>query len=91
MPHERPEPVSFDEIDYNDHRQLRQAQDSLLREQAIRVRALDVVRKALEKCFETQGPNQLENCRDLAERYLDLLPSSEMRGYNSYQRNDPTK
>lgn len=91
MTHERPELVSFDEIDYNDHRQLRKAQDSMLREQAIRVQALDVVRKALEKCYETQGPNQQENCKDLAERYLDMLPTHEMRGYMSYQRNDPTK
>jgi len=91
MTHQRPEPVSFDNIDYNDHRQVRQAQDSLICEQAIRVQSLDVIRKALEKCFETQGPNKFENCKDLAERYLDLLPSSEMRGYLSYQRNDPTK
>lgn len=83
--------VSFDDIDYSDHRQLRKAQTSMLREQAIRVKALDVVRRALEKCFETQGPNQLENCRDLAERYLEMLPTHEMRGFLKYQRNDPTK
>lgn len=91
MPHIRPETVSFDEINYDDREQVRQAQESLIREQAIRVQALDTVRKALEKCFETQGPNQQENCKHLAERYLDLLPTSEMRGFLSYQRNDPTK
>lgn len=91
MTHERPELVSFDEIDYSDHRKVRQAQESLIREQAIRVKSLEVLRRALEKCFETQGPNQQEACKDLAERYLDMLPNSEMRGYLKYQRNDPTK
>jgi hypothetical protein len=83
--------VSFDDIDYTDHKQLRAAQDSMLREQAIRVQALEVVRSALEKCYETQGSNQYENCKDLAERYLDLLPKAEVKGFLGYQRNDATK
>lgn len=91
MTHERPELVSFDSIDYNNPRQVRDAQQTLIREQAVRVKALEVVRKALERCFETQGVNQFENCKEIAERYLDLLPNSEMRGYLAYQRNDWTK
>lgn len=41
----------------------------MLREQWIRVKALKVVREALNKCFETQGPNHYENCKDLAGKY----------------------
>lgn len=64
--HERPALVSFDDIDYNDQRQIRAAQDSMLREQYIRVETLKVIRRALEKCYQTQGANQYENCKDLA-------------------------
>uniref|UniRef100_A0A060T4C2 ARAD1A15818p n=1 Tax=Blastobotrys adeninivorans TaxID=409370 RepID=A0A060T4C2_BLAAD len=89
--HIRPELVSFDDIDYNDPKQLRAAQQSMIREQWIRVEALKVLRGALEKCFQTQGSNQYENCKDLAERYLDMLPNHKVQGYLAYQRNDPTK
>lgn len=58
--------MSFDDIDYNDPKQLRAAQQSMVREQWIRVEALKVMRHALEKCFQTQGNNQYENCKDLA-------------------------
>jgi hypothetical protein len=70
--HERPELVSFDEIDYNDPKQLRAAQQSMVREQWIRVQSLNVIRRALEKCFQTQGENQYENCKDLAGTYLKI-------------------
>ncbi|KAA8915334.1 hypothetical protein TRICI_002518 [Trichomonascus ciferrii] len=64
--HVRPELVSFDDIDYNDPKALRAAQQSMVREQWVRVEALKVLRRALEKCFQTQGANQYENCKDLA-------------------------
>lgn len=67
--HERPALVSFDDIDYNNQRQIKAAQDSMLREQWIRVEALKVMRRALEKCYETQGQNQYENCKDLAGKF----------------------
>lgn len=67
--HIRPESVSFDEIDYSDPKALRSAQDSIVREQWIRVQAVNTVRRALEKCFQTQGPNQYENCKDIAGKY----------------------
>ncbi|CDO53334.1 NIDM subunit of mitochondrial NADH:ubiquinone oxidoreductase (complex I), putative [Geotrichum candidum] len=89
--HIRPESVSFDDIDYSDAKALRSAQDSLIREQWIRVEALKTVRRALEKCFQTQGPNQYENCKDIAEKYLDMLPTHRVQGYLAYQRNDPRK
>ncbi|VVT55779.1 uncharacterized protein SAPINGB_P004734 [Magnusiomyces paraingens] len=89
--HQRPELVSFDDIDYSDNQALKQAQESFVREQWIRVEALKTVRRALEKCFQTQGVNQYENCKDIAEKYLDMLPTHRVKGYLAYQRNDPRK
>lgn len=81
--HIRPEPVSFDDIDYSDSKALRSAQDSLIREQWIRVEALKTVRHALEKCFQTQGPNQYENCKDIAgkikKKNLNFLPKKQKK------------
>jgi hypothetical protein len=83
--------VSFDDIDYSDYSQLRKAQQSMVREQWIQVKELGITREALEKCFETQQVNQLENCKYLAERYLDMLRTHRQKGFLAYQRNDPTK
>ncbi|KAG7864989.1 hypothetical protein KL918_005115 [Ogataea parapolymorpha] len=83
--------VSFDDIDYRDPLELKKAQESLMREQFIKVEVLKIVRKALENCFRVNGPNAHEECRNLANRYLDLLPESRAQGFLGYQRNDPSK
>ncbi len=83
--------VSFDEIDYRNPLDLKNAQESMLREQFIRIEALKMVRKALENCFRVNGPSGFEECRDLADKYLALLPNSRGEGFLGYQRNDPSK
>lgn len=83
--------MSFDTIDYEDPVALRSAQESMIREQYIRANALKVCRRALEKCYKHHGVNNYEECRDLAEKYLKLLPTSKIEGYAGYQFNDPSK
>lgn len=63
----------------------------MLREQWIRSNALRVCRNALEKCYKHHGVNHYEECRDLAEKYLQMLPTHQVTGFYGYQRNDPSK
>lgn len=83
--------VSFDEIDYRNSNDLKAAQESLLKEQFVQIEVLKVVRKALENCFRVNGPNGYEDCREIADKYLNLLPDARASGYLGYQRNDPSK
>ncbi|KAF6010374.1 hypothetical protein HII13_003148 [Brettanomyces bruxellensis] len=83
--------VSFDEIDYKNPNELKAARESMLKEQFVRVEMLKIVRKALETCFQVNGPNNYEECRNLADKYLDMLPDHRAQGYLGYQRNDPSK
>ncbi|KAK9353199.1 hypothetical protein V1505DRAFT_362642 [Lipomyces doorenjongii] len=83
--------VSFDDIDYNDPVQLRAAQESELQHQWVKQYALRVVRDALNLCYETRGVNATEDCRDLALKYLEMLPTHRLHGYAGIQRNDPSK
>ncbi|GMM31105.1 hypothetical protein DAMA08_038500 [Martiniozyma asiatica (nom. inval.)] len=83
--------VSFDEIDYRNPVDLKNAQESMLKEQFVKIEYLKMVRKALENCWKVSGPNGYEDCRELADKYLALLPESRVQGYLGYQRNDPTK
>ncbi|ODV96676.1 hypothetical protein PACTADRAFT_48499 [Pachysolen tannophilus NRRL Y-2460] len=89
--HIRSPNVSFDTINYAEPEQLRLAQESMLREQLVRVAALKVVRKALEKCYAVTAPNHYEDCREIAEKYMDMLPNHRVQGYLGYQKNDPSK
>ncbi|CDK26431.1 unnamed protein product [Kuraishia capsulata CBS 1993] len=63
----------------------------MLREQWVRVAALKTVRKALENCYKISGPNHYEDCRQIADMYLDMLKDHRVGGYLGYQRNDPSK
>lgn len=83
--------MSFDNIDYTNESQIAAAQDSMIREQWVRVSALKTVRRALEKCYKVSGVNQYEDCKPLAEKYLDMLPNHRVSGYLGYQKNDPSK
>jgi hypothetical protein len=63
-----------------------------VREQWIRMSALKTVRKALEKCYRHHGVNHFEDCRELAERYMQMLDThGNVKGYYGYQKNDPSK
>ncbi|KAK9470270.1 uncharacterized protein V1510DRAFT_405189 [Dipodascopsis tothii] len=90
-PHTPYKKVSFDEIDYKNPDELKAAQDSALKEQFVRLYALRTVREALQKCYKSQQVNHYENCKDIAEKYLDMLPTHRINGYMAYQRNDPSK
>ncbi|KAJ8097914.1 hypothetical protein POJ06DRAFT_260457 [Lipomyces tetrasporus] len=83
--------VSFDDIDYSDPVQLRAAQVSELQHQWVKQYALRVVRDALKLCYETRGVNANEDCKDLALKYLEMLPTHRLKGYAGIQRNDPSK
>lgn len=83
--------VSFDEIDYRNEVDLKNAQESMLKEQFVKIEAFKMIRKALENCFKVNGPNGYEDCREIADKYMALLPESRATGFLGYQRNDPTK
>ena len=39
-----------------------------------------IVREELQKCHRAEGVNQQENCKWLAEKYLEKLEGSRVRG-----------
>ena len=58
-------PPSFDGVDYEDHKRLKQAQDAIIREQWIQVMMGRLVRQELSKCYYREGVNHLEKCGHL--------------------------
>ena len=43
-----------------------------------------IVREELQKCHRAEGVNQQENCKWLAEKYLEKLEGSRVRGRGSF-------
>ncbi|KAL2158489.1 hypothetical protein VTH06DRAFT_4256 [Thermothelomyces fergusii] len=84
-------PPTFDGVDYEDTKRLKQAQDAIIREQWVQVMMGRLVREELSKCYYREGVNHLEKCGRLRERYLQLLSSAKVRGYLFEQQNYITK
>lgn len=38
-----------------------------------------LVRDKLDLCFQTEGVNHLESCKDLRERYIEMLRENRVR------------
>ncbi|KAK4190489.1 hypothetical protein QBC35DRAFT_489690 [Podospora australis] len=80
-------PASFDGVDFDDTKRLKQAQDAVIREQWVQVMMGRLVREELSKCYYREGVNHLEKCGRLRERYLELLKSAKVKGYLFEQQN----
>lgn len=58
-------PPTFDGVDYDDNKKLKQAQDAIIREQWVQVMMGRLVREELSKCYYREGVNHLEKCGHL--------------------------
>ncbi|OIW35279.1 NADH-ubiquinone oxidoreductase [Coniochaeta ligniaria NRRL 30616] len=80
-------PATFDGVDYDDTKRLKQAQDAIIREQWVKVMMGRLVREELSKCYYREGVNHLEKCGHLRERYLQILKNDRVKGYLGEQQN----
>lgn len=55
-------PPTFDGVDYDDNKRLKQAQDAVIREQWVQVMMGRLIREELSKCYYREGVNHLEKC-----------------------------
>lgn len=55
-------PPTFEGVDYDDNKRLKQAQDAIIREQWVQVMMGRLVREELSKCYYREGVNHLEKC-----------------------------
>jgi hypothetical protein len=70
-------PPTFDGVDYDDTKRLKQAQDAIVREQWVQVMMGRLVREELSKCYYREGVNHLEKCGQLrGQLYTSYKPAS---------------
>nr|POF12706.1 nadh-ubiquinone oxidoreductase 12 kda subunit, mitochondrial [Quercus suber] len=80
-------PPSFDGVNYDDNKQLKAAQDAVIREQWVQSMMARLIREEMGKCYYREGVNHLEKCGHLRERYLQQLQHSKIKGYMFEQQN----
>ncbi|KAI0833256.1 NADH-ubiquinone oxidoreductase 12 kDa subunit [Trametes gibbosa] len=54
-----------------------------IRESWVRTMEAQLVREKLDHCYEKEGVNHLESCKDLRERYIDMLRDNRVKGYKN--------
>ena len=59
------------------------ARDEHVRESWVRAMEAKIVRDELNKCQRVEGVNHYENCRELSEKYLNLLKDNRVRPFCS--------
>lgn len=57
--------------------------DEHIRESWIRAMEARLVRDKLQKCYRLEGVNHLENCKDLADQYTQMLKDNRVHGYKN--------
>jgi len=57
------------------------AREDHIRESWVRAMEARLVREELEKCQKAEGVNHYENCKWLAEKYLQMLRDNQVKGY----------
>ncbi|EWC46343.1 mitochondrial NADH-ubiquinone oxidoreductase subunit [Drechslerella stenobrocha 248] len=77
---------SFEGVDYDDNKALKDAQDAVIREQWVKLMMGRLLQDELRKCYRKNGNNHLEKCGLLRERYFELLPHMKIQGYRLRQQ-----
>ena len=70
-------PPTFDNVDYDDSKAFKSAQDAIIREQWVGAMMMRLVGTELNKCYTREGVNHLENCGHLRGNLL--LPGAIRR------------
>ncbi|KAM5538493.1 hypothetical protein V8D89_007826 [Ganoderma adspersum] len=77
--------MSIDEARVADLKARLAERDRTLRESWVRTMEAKLVRDKLDHCYETEGVNHLESCKDLRERYIEMLRDNRVQGYKSIE------
>ncbi|KAI0787874.1 NADH-ubiquinone oxidoreductase 12 kDa subunit [Fomes fomentarius] len=57
--------------------------EHIVRESWVRTMEAKLVRDKLDHCYETEGVNHLESCKDIRERYIEMLKENRVKGYKT--------
>ncbi|KAG9102451.1 hypothetical protein FS749_000042 [Ceratobasidium sp. UAMH 11750] len=63
------------------YKNVQESRENHIREAWIKVMETRLVREELQKCHKFEGVNHYQSCKELAERYIDMLKDAKVKGY----------
>jgi len=72
---------TIDEVDPNDLKATLLAREQKIRDDWVRVMEARLIREQLNKCYRSEGVNHYQNCRHLADLYLEALKVAKVQGF----------
>ncbi|KAF9453439.1 NADH-ubiquinone oxidoreductase 12 kDa subunit [Macrolepiota fuliginosa MF-IS2] len=73
--------MSFDETRTAQIKEKLAERDHHIRESWVKAMEARLVRDELEKCQKGEGVNHYENCKWLADKYIQMLQDNRVKGY----------
>ncbi|RUS28603.1 hypothetical protein BC938DRAFT_481692 [Jimgerdemannia flammicorona] len=69
------------EVDRTDRKAVLAAREQKIRDDWVKAMEARLIREGLAKCYKTQGVNHYENCRHLADLYLQTVKENKVVGF----------
>mmetsp|Transcript_36333 Transcript_36333/g.50477 ORF Transcript_36333/g.50477 Transcript_36333/m.50477 type:complete len:107 (+) Transcript_36333:84-404(+) len=60
-----------------------------VREKFVDMAKAQIIRDRLQTCYRTEGVNHYQNCKELAERYVNMIKSVGVHRYNTNKADQP--
>lgn len=86
FPEISPMPTPDPSVEVSDSVSTIEDRDRFFKEQLVRTQEIKIIRDKLIWCYRREGVNHLENCKELADYYFNLLgeiKGSWFKGYKS--------
>ncbi|CAE6447132.1 unnamed protein product [Rhizoctonia solani] len=65
------------------YKNILESRDKAIRESWVKTMEARLVREELQKCQRYEGVNHYQSCKELAEKYIDLLKDAKVKGYTT--------
>ncbi|KAI0710100.1 NADH-ubiquinone oxidoreductase 12 kDa subunit [Earliella scabrosa] len=75
--------MSLDESRVAEYKARLAERERIMRESWVRTMEAKLVRDKLDHCYQTEGVNHMESCKDLRERYIEMLRENRVKGYKN--------
>ncbi|CAE6411048.1 unnamed protein product [Rhizoctonia solani] len=60
-----------------------ESRDKAIRDSWVKTMEARLVREELQKCHKFEGVNHYQSCKELAEKYIDLLKDAKVKGFTT--------
>ncbi|KAJ1307880.1 hypothetical protein OPQ81_001960 [Rhizoctonia solani] len=65
------------------YKSVLESRDKTIRESWVKAMEARLVREELQKCHKYEGVNHYQSCKELAEKYIDLLKEAKVKGFTT--------